>query len=89
MECKIEGDEIVVRVKIDALPSAWDQLVMDIYDPDAPDHKPPRIEDAEAFAPHFLAELNHEDEMGNTPLMRVFDEAMEMAINNGAEGIAP
>ena len=89
MECKIEGDEIVVRVKIDALPNAWDQHVRDISDPEAPEFKPPKIEDAEAFAPHFLAELNHADEIGNTPLMRVFDEAMEMAINNGADGVVP
>ena len=87
MQCKIEGNEIVIRIGIDALPNAWDQLCRDIDDPDAPSHTPPRIVDAEAFAPYFVAELNHEDAVGNTPLMDLFDTAMEQAIYNGADGV--
>lgn len=88
MQCKIEGDEIIVRIKIAALPNAWDQHCRDINDPDAPESHPPQIVDAESFAIDFVAELNHEDEIGDTPLMRVFDEALEQAINNGADGVA-
>jgi len=89
MECKIEGDEIVIRVKIDCLQIAWENgpFVESNYGPDDEDNKPPVITDCEAFAQELVNELNFEDESGTNAVMTMFDNAMERAIENGADGV--
>lgn len=75
---KIEGDEIVIRIKIDALPVAMagSPLGLDWH-----------VTDAAEFAKEFVHELNNEQEDGTTPLHVVFDKAMSSAIDNGCDGI--
>lgn len=80
----IEGEEIVVRIPLDALPLAasvaWDEhygfeqhnLV---------------VEDVQAFAKEFVFELNRENEVGDTLLHFAFDKAAFNVAENGGLGI--
>ena len=90
MECKIEGDEIVMRMKIDALPAAWmsGPFIENEYDPEDEENIPPSITDPYVFAPDLLVELNYTDEAGTSLAMECFDKAMERAIENGADGVS-
>lgn len=89
MKCKIEGDEIVIRVKIDCLQNAWEHgpFVESNYDPEDENAKPPVITDCEIFAQELVNELNFEDESGTNSIMAMLDRAMEQAIGNGADGV--
>lgn len=89
MECKIEGGQIVIRVDIDSISNAWDNLCINTNDPYmrklfGPE---PRIIDAKKFAPYLVSELNREDETGDTPLTMLLDIAIREAIENGADGV--
>jgi hypothetical protein len=46
-----------------------------------------KVTDATVFADYLVAELNCEEEDGTTRIHRMFDEAINEAINQGAEGI--
>jgi hypothetical protein len=46
-----------------------------------------RITDPELFAGAFVRELNREDEQGTTLIHRLFDKAMDEALEQGAEGV--
>lgn len=46
-----------------------------------------RVTDPAVFAKAVERELNHESEGGSTPLTRMLDEAVDDAINQGAEGV--
>lgn len=76
---KIEGDEIVIRVKIEALPCAMagSPLGAEIH-----------VTDAAVFAEEFVRALNDEDEVGTTLLHKAFDRAMANATESGCEGLA-
>lgn len=78
----IEGDEIVIRLPIEALPDviegAWSMNAL---------RTRYQIVDGEAFAKELTLALNREDEQGTTPIHRMCDKAIEYAIDQGAEGI--
>lgn len=78
---RIEGEDIVIRLEIAVIPIALEIAV------DIGTVSPAKIFDAPLFAKDFVAELNREDEEGTTPVMTLFDKALENAINNGAEGV--
>lgn len=78
----IEGDEIVIRVPIDALPTACQVAWDDRYG----DHDL-RVVDARAFAEEFVRELNAEEEDGTTLVHLMLDQAAVNAAENGAEGL--
>lgn len=46
-----------------------------------------RVTDAHAFAAELVLALNHEDEDGSTVVHKMFDAAMDEAIDQGAEGV--
>jgi hypothetical protein len=81
-EAFIEKGEIVIRIAIDVLPSAY-QAGIDIgaIEPGF------KITNARKFAPEVVRALNDEDEEGTTPIHRLFDAACEEAIEQGAEGV--
>jgi hypothetical protein len=80
-EAVIEGDYIVIRVRIDALPDV-------VQAAPAPRGLVNwRIVDPDAFAPHLLLELNYEDEVGCSPIHRMFDAAIGGAIEAAAPGV--
>ena len=78
----IDGDDIVIRIAIDALPIAYEGAIE--LGAVAPGYK---ITDARKFAKEVINALVDEDEQGTTAVHRLFDKAMEDAIENGAEGV--
>jgi hypothetical protein len=86
---KIEGDEIVIRVPIAAIPHAakiaFDEANYDIDD----DTNETRmvVTDAAAFALGMIDALNQESEDGSTPIHYLLDRAVVYAAEQGTEGI--
>ena len=81
----IEGDEIVIRVPIAAIPFAAD-IAMDFewfHGEDAT----MKIVDAKLFAEDLLTELLREDEEGTTMVHLMLDKAILAAVEAGAEGV--
>lgn len=72
---KVEGDEIVIRVPITALP-------------DAAEHSGLAVTDAEALAPCFARELNAEGTDEDLFLNKVMDAALVRCVENDDPGIA-
>lgn len=46
-----------------------------------------KVTDAEVFASEIECEINREDEDGSTIFTRMLDLAIEMAVQNGCEGV--
>lgn len=84
INAKIEGDEIVIRIPIEALPHAaevaWDQEYGE-------DEHALYVEDVNEFAKEFVYALLKEDEEGSTVLHFAFGEAVIEATEQGACGI--
>lgn len=78
----VEGDSIVIRVPIDAL-----QAVLDGSDPMHDLAERYRVSDRAEFAKEICRAINREDERGDTPFHKMFDEAMEYSISQGCDGI--
>jgi len=57
------------------------------YDEKSGDILVPKIVDPAAFAQSVYHQLNDEEEDGTTLVHRMFDKAIEEAVNQGAEGI--
>lgn len=79
----IENGQIVIRLDIDVLDGAVEQL-WSCGRYGWPRYK---VTDKAAFARAFVAELNEEEEDGTTPIHLLFDNAAMRAIENGAEGV--
>jgi len=81
-EAIIEGDAIVIRVPLATLPmvveGAW-----------ATGNLNPRMQitNLAEFSADLIRALNDEEEDGSAPLHRLFDAAINEAINQGAFGI--
>lgn len=76
----IEDGAIVIRVQISALQSIMDGgFACAAYD------KRYRVTDPEGFAKEIARELNNEDEEGSTPVHKLFDDAINEALNQGAQ----
>lgn len=84
-EAVIEGDNIVIRVPIAAIPVAFEAW------PDAPrnDEADPlyRVTDAATFAKGIVRYLNDESEDGTTRIHLMLDSAMNEALEQGEEGV--
>jgi hypothetical protein len=81
-EAFIKGGDIVIRVPIEALPDAYRAAVDLNYIKSGF-----KVVDAKVFAKDVVSALNDEDEQGATPIHRMFDKAMEEAVEQGAEGV--
>ncbi len=81
-EAIIEDDSIVIRVPVSAL-----QLVLDGSNPMHQIAERYRIVNRDTFAKEVCRSINREDERGDTPFHKMFDEAMEYAISQGCEGL--
>ena len=46
-----------------------------------------KVTDPEKFAADLVREINKEDEIGNTPLLKMLDECVQNAVNDGADGV--
>ena len=71
---KVEGDEIVIRLKTERLPSALSHLGFQVTEP-------------EKFAPHMARELNAEGMDEDLFLNKVFDAAAIRAAECDAPGM--
>lgn len=78
----IEDGNIVIRVPIDAL-----QHVLDGSNPCYQLAERYRVADPAVFATELCRSINREDERGETPFHKMFDAAMEYAIDQGCEGL--
>jgi hypothetical protein len=78
----IENGDIIIRAPIDALPQvaegAWVIGALD---------KRWKVTDPAIFAKELLHALNNEDEQGTTMIHKMFDKAINEALEQGAEGI--
>lgn len=78
----IKDGYLVIRVALMALPQivegAWASGGMDTRY---------KVTDAQEFAKALVCELNEESENGTTRIHKMFDGAIEEAINQGALGI--
>lgn len=81
LHARIEGEDVVVRLRIKDIPMAL-KIAQEMRN-----MSPATITDASAFAVDFVRELNREDEEGTTPVMRLFDDMLDAAIDNGADGV--
>ncbi len=80
----VEDGCIVIRVAIEALDTIIDGVVA-LYDEDGePLFK---VTDCPKFAADLVRSLNEEDEQGTTRIHLMFDDAIEHAVEYGAEGI--
>ena len=82
IEAAIVKGSIVIRVPMkslkDLVEGAWALGSLDTR---------MKITDAKAFADELVSAINCEDEEGTTPLHRLFDAAINDALEQGAEGI--
>lgn len=84
----IEGGEIVIRVKIDALPIAVGFLQdLTKYDEKSGEFFEARVTDPRVLAEEIVRALRQEQEDGTTPIHEMFDAAVGEAVEQGAEGI--
>jgi len=75
----IEGDDIVIRIAISALPTAFEAHPNQL----AEDYK---LTDLRTVAESLVYRLNYEEEDGTTPVHHLFDAAFEEALEQGDEG---
>ncbi len=80
---KIEGDELVIRLPIDALVTATEACPA--FEPI--EDSAPKVTDPREWMKAVVDELNHEEEDGTTLVHLMLDEAFEKAADQGAEGI--
>ena len=81
-EAKIEKDAIVIRIPVKDVP----QLVEGAWASNAMDTRY-RVTNAAVFAKELVTRINDEDGEGTTAIHRLFDAAIEEALEQGAEGI--
>lgn len=77
-EVVIEGDLIVFRIQVLALPG-----IVEL----GPDGDKFKIVDAPAFAKDLVRHMNDEPETGPTPMQELFDRMIYDAFDNGADGV--
>ena len=85
---KLEGDEIVIRVPLAAIPFAA-EVAMGEVNYDCDEFGVPRmvVTDPRTFAYGMLRELNREAEDGSTAIHLLLDKAVIGAAEQGAEGL--
>lgn len=80
---KIEGDEVVIRLPMDALVTATEACPA--FEPI--EDSTPKVTDPREWMKSVVDELNGEEEDGTTLVHLMFDKAFERAADQGAEGI--
>jgi hypothetical protein len=81
-EAYIEDGKIFIAFDISSIPAAYRAGVeLGVLGPEFSITKP------KLFAKDVVVALNDEDEKGSTPIHKLFDEAMNAAIEQGADGV--
>ena len=81
-EAVIEGDHIVIRVRIDCLKTA-----LPVAEERSGYLTHAMVVNDVGFAADVVAELNREDEEGTTPIHDLLDNAMIAVTENGSEHV--
>lgn len=81
LQCEIEGDELVIRIGIDVLAFAAENI-QEVFDHE----KEIKVCDKREFAKDVCRAMMHEEENGNNLLTDVFDKASIAAWEDGSIG---
>lgn len=86
LSCRIEGDELVIRIGIDVLADACEQREpFWVYDEDLGDMVQAwKVVDNLGWARDVSNELNREKEDGSSPLTNLLDAAFVSALDDGS-----
>lgn len=86
--CKIEGDDLVIRIPVSAIATAAEYILPDLLqiDPMRCEH-PVKVTDQVVWADEVVDTLLEEDEIGQTRITKMFNQAFLHALEYGAEGI--
>ena len=89
LSCKIEGEELVIRIGIDIL--AWSQqserrdTPFWVYDQEQAKYAPQwKIINNLEWAKDVVREITREEEDGSSPLTNLLDKASEAALDQGS-----
>jgi len=91
MRVEIEGNEVVVRLTVDALVSATERgPALDdlIHGRGGNESTRVNVTDRLVWVDEFIRELRREEEDGTTLLHRAFDAAISRAVDSGAFGLS-
>lgn len=84
----IEGDDVVIRVSLDALVFASEHGCLTTFSETKNDFRTVKVTDPTAWRDAFVRALRREQENGDTPVHRMLDEALEHAVEQGEDGIS-
>lgn len=88
LEIKIHKNVLSISVGIKTLAYIVEfNPRLERYDEESGDTNSPKVTDHDAFAKEVLSALKDEEEDGTTIVHEMLDKAVNMAIENGAEGI--
>ena len=88
MTCKIEGNELVVRIEFDTLEYAAANCAYFWDGESGTDTPTVKVMDPFLFAEEVCRHLNNEEEDGSTLLTNMFDNGIISAVEDGCEGVA-
>lgn len=86
--CKIEGEELVIRIPVSAIAKAAEIILPELLsiDPMLSEH-PVKVTDQAVWADEVIHTLLAEDEISQTRITKMLDKAFLHALEQGAEGI--
>lgn len=85
--CQIEGEDLVIRVRLEALATAAEIILPERLGIDPLRERPVKVTDATVWANEIVYALLQENEIGETRITKMLDDAFEHALEYGAEGI--
>lgn len=80
LRCEIKKGKLIISIGTDTLKHAFECK-------EPSNGEPVKIIDIKQFTKDVCCELNDEDEVGNTMVTRLLDDAMDRAIENGSLGV--
>lgn len=86
LSCKVEDDELVIRIGIDTLAFAADQgELFNPFDEDLNDFVQKwKVIDSKGFAEDVSRELEREDEIGGSPLIYLIEKMFDKVLDDGS-----
>lgn len=87
--CKIEDNKIIITIGFDALKFlAETSDKCEKYDKEfCPEGAWSKVTNKKLFSQEVLRSLQHEEEDGSTMVHRLLESAINLALDNGAEGV--
>lgn len=87
LRVRIEREQIVISIGVALLPHVVNTDLYGAYNDAKDEWEYPKVTDPDVFAKEVVRELLQEEEDGTTLVHKMFDAAINEAIENGAEGI--